>query len=262
MATKENNEKINSLFAKTLRELMNESGTSQFQLARAINKTRQTVSQYINGISEPGYDTLIQIADFFGVSVDYLLGVSTVKSTNTDVQDIARLTGLYEPNILRLITWNSLPEISCKPKDELTECEKEVLNAADPHITDLSNNPDENPFRYAKVLYINLINNLIRAIDDFPAQEACRLYDSFINSELAHQEIRNGVQEPLSHDLTMTIKNNGYQILWPQEAANWYLSLLMDGIKERLRAKLDHSVENYVGNDIQKAKEGNSNGYD
>lgn len=64
-----------SPFPTTLRALMSEAPvTTQEMLAEVTGKTRQTISQYVNGISEPGYDTLIRIADHFDVSIDYLLG--------------------------------------------------------------------------------------------------------------------------------------------------------------------------------------------
>lgn len=64
-----------SPFPVALRALMSEKPiTTQEKLAEITGKTRQTVSQYVNGISEPGYDTLIKIADYFDVSTDYLLG--------------------------------------------------------------------------------------------------------------------------------------------------------------------------------------------
>lgn len=63
-----------SPFAVALRELMKKNGTTQEEIAKITNKTRQTVSQYVNGISEPSYDTLVKIADYFDVSIDFLLG--------------------------------------------------------------------------------------------------------------------------------------------------------------------------------------------
>ena len=68
------NDKYNSPFACVLRGLMEGRGTTQDELAKTLGKTRQTVSQYVNGISEPTYDTLVKIADFFSVSIDFLLG--------------------------------------------------------------------------------------------------------------------------------------------------------------------------------------------
>lgn len=68
-------EKQKSPFSVVLRTLMSRKpATTQEKIAEITGKTRQTVSQYVNGISEPGYDTLIKIADYFNVSIDYLLG--------------------------------------------------------------------------------------------------------------------------------------------------------------------------------------------
>lgn len=67
-------EKYNAPFPTALRKLMEERGETQENIAKAAEKTRQTVSQYANGISEPSYETLVKIADYFNVSVDYLLG--------------------------------------------------------------------------------------------------------------------------------------------------------------------------------------------
>lgn len=92
----------NDPFPKRLRELMIQNGTTQDQLAEKIEKTRQTVSQYANGISEPGYDTLVKIADFFHVSTDYLLGRTLTKTADLTKQAIMEYTGLSEANVTSL----------------------------------------------------------------------------------------------------------------------------------------------------------------
>lgn len=97
-------EKEKSPFAATLRLLMDKQPiTTQAQLAEITGKTRQTISQYVNGVSEPGYDTLVKIADHFHVSLDYLLGRSDVSSFDLTVQEIHRKTGLTEENITLLM---------------------------------------------------------------------------------------------------------------------------------------------------------------
>ena len=57
-----------------LKELRKKKGLSQLRLATELNTTQNTVSRYETGEREPGIDELIKIADYFNVSVDYLIG--------------------------------------------------------------------------------------------------------------------------------------------------------------------------------------------
>lgn len=100
--SKKNKDGYNDPFPKRLRELMSRPGTTQDQLAEIIGKTRQTVSQYTNGISEPGYDTLVKIADYFHVSIDYLLGRTKTQTANETEQAVISYTGLSEKNVILL----------------------------------------------------------------------------------------------------------------------------------------------------------------
>lgn len=87
----------NGIFPVKLRELMErEPKTTQPQLAAALGIQRQTVSNYANGQSSPDWETLARIADFFGVSVDWLLGRTGTESPNADVQAVCHFTGLSE----------------------------------------------------------------------------------------------------------------------------------------------------------------------
>ena len=47
---------------------------SQLKLALDLNMNQNTVSRYENMEREADYETLIKIADYFNVSLDYLLG--------------------------------------------------------------------------------------------------------------------------------------------------------------------------------------------
>ncbi|PKL00040.1 MAG: XRE family transcriptional regulator [Tenericutes bacterium HGW-Tenericutes-1] len=49
---------------------------SQRELSQMINVSQQTIGSWETGRTEPNSDTLQQLANFFGVSVDYLLGRS------------------------------------------------------------------------------------------------------------------------------------------------------------------------------------------
>ena len=57
-----------------LKKLRKERHISQIKLAMELNMSQNTISRYENEEREAGYKTLIAIADYFNVSIDYLLG--------------------------------------------------------------------------------------------------------------------------------------------------------------------------------------------
>ena len=59
-----------------LQELRMKKGCSQADMARFLNVTQQAYSRYERGDHELGYTAIIKLADFFQVSIDYLLGRS------------------------------------------------------------------------------------------------------------------------------------------------------------------------------------------
>jgi len=59
---------------KRLKELRTQKNISQVKLAMDLNMNQNSISRYENGEREADYETLIAFADYFGVSVDYLLG--------------------------------------------------------------------------------------------------------------------------------------------------------------------------------------------
>lgn len=57
-----------------LKELRAKRRISQVKLALDLNMSQNSISRYETGEREADYDTLIALADYFGVSIDYLLG--------------------------------------------------------------------------------------------------------------------------------------------------------------------------------------------
>ncbi len=56
-----------------LKEIRMSKGITQLKLAMDLDTTQNTISRYETGAHEPGIRELIRIADYFQVSVDYLL---------------------------------------------------------------------------------------------------------------------------------------------------------------------------------------------
>lgn len=62
--------------AERLKSLRLEKGLTQQQLADELKMNSVTYLRYEKGQREPSIDTLIEIAGFYGVSIDYLVGIS------------------------------------------------------------------------------------------------------------------------------------------------------------------------------------------
>ena len=56
-----------------LKELRNKKNISQLKLAMDLGMSQNTISRYETGARQADYATLIRLADYFHVSVDYLL---------------------------------------------------------------------------------------------------------------------------------------------------------------------------------------------
>ena len=79
-------------FQETLRELLqrNKATVTHKKLGSAIGASSTTVSHYINGRIKPSFDTLIGIAGFFNVTLDYLVfGERTSKPEVQDTESVS-----------------------------------------------------------------------------------------------------------------------------------------------------------------------------
>jgi len=57
-----------------LKEIRNKTKLTQNDLALKLNIARSTYNGYEQGISEPNIETLCKLADYYDVSLDYLVG--------------------------------------------------------------------------------------------------------------------------------------------------------------------------------------------
>lgn len=76
---------------KNLKKLRLKAGISQQKLAEIIGTSQQSINKYENHNVEPDISTLIDLANFFATSVDYLIG-------NTDINHIIEEVHHYDLN--------------------------------------------------------------------------------------------------------------------------------------------------------------------
>lgn len=65
---------MNIVFAKNLKELREERGLRQQDLATALSTTQRKISYWESGKIEPDLVSLWQLADFFDTTIDFLIG--------------------------------------------------------------------------------------------------------------------------------------------------------------------------------------------
>ena len=63
-----------------VRELREQKGISQLSLGLRVGCSQNTISKIEKGEVDPRAGILLEMARYFGVSVDYLLGVSNIKT--------------------------------------------------------------------------------------------------------------------------------------------------------------------------------------
>ena len=63
-------------FSKTMSELRHAKGFSQRRVAAELNISQALLSHYENGAREPGLPFLVRACRYYGVTADYMLGMS------------------------------------------------------------------------------------------------------------------------------------------------------------------------------------------
>lgn len=79
------------MFRIRLKKLREEKGLSQAAFAKEFGVAQSTVGGWEAGTREPNFDTVQKLADYFGVSVDYLLcrtNEAEIKDSSNDTIDV------------------------------------------------------------------------------------------------------------------------------------------------------------------------------
>lgn len=63
-----------------LKKLREENGISQLELAKVLNLSNVMLSRYEKNKRSPDYETLNKLADFYGVTTDFLLGRTNIRN--------------------------------------------------------------------------------------------------------------------------------------------------------------------------------------
>ena len=67
-----------------IKDLREDMDLRQIDVANATGMDQKTLSNYETGKTNPDSFAIIKLADFFGVTADYLIGRTTVNEISTD----------------------------------------------------------------------------------------------------------------------------------------------------------------------------------
>lgn len=86
--------------ADRLKELRKDKGLTQKDLGDILGVGKTTISMYENGNSTPNDEIKLKICDYFDISLDYLIGKSSIKNYShnpyfEDVNKIAKHNGIH-----------------------------------------------------------------------------------------------------------------------------------------------------------------------
>ncbi len=98
-------------FAHRLKQLRKDFKLTQEELSKKLSSSRSTIAGYETERKEPDYETLKKIADFFNISIDYLLGRTDVRSQEQN--------SIYQENNNSIPFLKELEALSEESKEEL-----------------------------------------------------------------------------------------------------------------------------------------------
>jgi len=122
------------VLSKRLIELRKQKNKTQEDIAKVIGVTRPAYTAYERGLRTPDYDILVTLADYFDVSVDYLLGRTDNPNppdqlpelTEQDEKDIAKDL----EKIIKNLSTDGYAHFDGRSLEELDEEDKQLLIAS------------------------------------------------------------------------------------------------------------------------------------
>ncbi|NLM96670.1 MAG: helix-turn-helix transcriptional regulator [Halanaerobiaceae bacterium] len=114
-------------FGKKLRLLREEKNLSQIELSKEMNVSSQALSQYELGKRMPDAEMIIRIADFFDVSIDYLLDRTDERITVDKIKAVMASDPEFARILDKLLTRKELQELYKIAKDMPAEKLKQYI---------------------------------------------------------------------------------------------------------------------------------------
>ncbi|MFZ5352777.1 MAG: helix-turn-helix domain-containing protein [Bacillota bacterium] len=104
-----------------LKDLREERNLLQKDIAKIIGITDNAISNYERGTRIPDTETLSRLADFFGVSIDYILGKTNIKNVNEKMKASQQAEDIYKVDPDMLIQMCRAVNLPKEERDKIKE---------------------------------------------------------------------------------------------------------------------------------------------
>lgn len=179
------------------------------------------------------------LSDFYGVSTDYLLGLTQVASQDQTVQTLVNSLGISELHINLLLNWKNLPSISEKLPEDLTEDQKHLLAVADELYP-----MQKSRYIYASEDFLSFFTCILDVIYDRPASMICNF--KYARDSILNDGALSACDEESWVKAYELLEQSGYIALPAENVGEWYLSKITDTIKREMK----NEIERFGYNDI------------
>lgn len=115
------------MIGNKLKELRTEKGYTIVQLCKELEMNSNTYAKYERNERDVSTDTLSQLADFYDVSTDYLLGRTSVKQMTKEPDLLTELTQLFQLSEIERLLVQTYITVGQKEREKLIEVMEEVV---------------------------------------------------------------------------------------------------------------------------------------
>lgn len=196
-----------------IKELRLKRNKTQKEVGEAIGLTDRAIAHYENGIREPKLETWQKLADFFGVSVSYLLGYRDSPNNNFDdifleetPYDIKEWNSLFDTNATKISTSLSTEQESNVVNS--LETYKKILGSLIPYV--IEEKLDTNEVEKIKKNNLKMLISIINTLDtDFwPESQISQAttWEDFENIDLRTQKKLNKILKEINELLKDELK--------------------------------------------------------
>lgn len=241
------------VMAERLKQLREEKGLSHEKLSKALFEQygvkvssdslinyEVADSRHTKAYKNQGMrvEYLRYLADYYGVSSDYLLGLSVPKCPDITVRKIMDYTGLSDENILALHAWKNINELMAQ------EATSNLPEAVIGIKTEAAQKQDPG---HLGVQVTELISRLINIVSRHP-RGLCSHFDGYVIATNSWREYQQKHPDKdvlcIDETLVMNLKEQGFDVMGFPVSAKWHLSFFCDLIRKYLSQSICEGPDN------------------